>query len=128
MLQGPGNDNRLALSFDIGSNEFLNISLDISSIDLDRFGGPFVGASAIPTFTFTLFDNPAGTTGLSGNNNVLSTQQASGTASARDMFDWTEVLLALEATGSINGNVTLQIDLVAGAHAARDNFRIVARV
>ena len=80
---------------------------------------------AVPTFEFTLFDNPSGATGL-GSGAILDSLLASGTASARDVFDWTNVLLALDATGNTNGNVTLRIDLLNGGYAALDNFRIAA--
>jgi hypothetical protein len=120
------NDDRLGLSFNVGSFQFLNFGLDISSIDLSVFGGPFVAPGAVPVFRFTLYDNPSGATGLFGNGTILDQQDAIGTASARNVFDWTEVVLALDATGNTNGNVTLQIDLLQGGYAGMDNFRIVA--
>ena len=119
------NADLLGLSFNIGSNQFLNARLDISSIDLSVFSGPFVTPGAVPTFEFTLYDNPSGTTGL-GNGTILDVLQASGTASPRTVFDWTEVLLPLDASGNTNGNVTLRIDLLSGGYAALDNFRIAA--
>lgn len=125
MLSNLQND-KLGLSFNIGSNDFLNVRLDISSIDLSVFSGPFVPAGAEPVFEFTLFDNPGGATGLAGNGTVLSALQATGTASAQTVFDWTEVLLPLAAAGNTNGNVTLQIDLLSGGYAALDNFTIAA--
>ncbi len=119
------NADLLGLSFDVGSNQFLNLRLDISSIDLSVFSGPFVTPGAVPFFEFTLYDNPSGTTGL-GSGTILDVLRASGTASARDVFDWTEVLLPLNASGSTNGNVTLRIDLLSGGYAALDNMRIAA--
>jgi hypothetical protein len=124
MLSSVQND-LLGLSFNVGSNKFLNARLDISSIDLSVFQGPFVTPGAIPTFEFTLYDNPSGTTGL-GSGTILAVLQPSGTASARTVFDWTEVLLPLDASGNTNGNVTLRIDLLSGGYAALDNIRIAA--
>jgi len=124
MLSDSQND-LLGLSFNVGSNKFLSMSLDISSIDLSVFGGPFVAAGAVPRFEFTLFDNPGGATGL-GSGTILDSFQAAGTASAPDVFDWTHVLFALDASGSTNGNVTLRIDLLSGGYAAMDNFLITA--
>lgn len=124
MLSSVQND-LLGLSFNVGTNNFLNFSLDISSIDLSVFGGPFVSPGAIPTFVFTLFDNPGGATGL-GSGTILDSIQVSGTASARDVFAWTEVLLPLDASGNTNGNVTLRIDLLNGGYASLDNFLVVA--
>ena len=125
MLSDLQND-LLGLSFDVEDNDFLNVSLDISSIDLDSFGGPFLPPDGtVPVFEFTLFDNPTGTPGL-GSGTVLSSLQATGTQSARNVFDWTDVLLALDASGSTNGNVILRIDLLSGGYAAFDNLRIAA--
>jgi hypothetical protein len=126
MLSSVQND-LLGLAFDVGANDFLNMSLDISSIDLSSWGGPFVPVGGLaPTFEFTLYDNPSGVTGL-GSGTILDSQQATGTASAaKDVFDWTNVLLALDATGATNGKVILRIDLLVGGYASMDNFRIVA--
>lgn len=123
MLSSYQND-LLGLSFNVGNSPFLNFRLDISSIDLG-FIFPFVTPGAVPIFEFTLYDNPSGATRL-GSGKILDVLRASGTASALNVFDWTEVLLPLNASGSTNGNVTLQIDLLSGGYAALDNFRIAA--
>ena len=124
MLSNFEND-LLGLSFNVNNNKFLNVRLDISSIDLSVFSGPFVSPGAVPVFEFTLFDNPSGATGL-GSGAILDSAQASGTASDQTVFDWTEALLPLDASSSTNGNVTLRIDLLEGGYAALDNFRIAA--
>ena len=116
----------LGLAFDVGSNDFLNIRLDISSIDVDRRGGPFIPpGGAVPEFEFTLFDNPSGALGL-GSGSILATQRVSGTISDPNVFEWTEALLSLDASSATNGNVILRADLIAGNYAAFDNLRIVA--
>lgn len=126
MLSDAQND-LLGLNFNVGTNQFLNFRLDVSSIDLSVFGGPFnPPAGSVPTFRFTLYDNPAGGTSLSGNGTVLDQFTGSGVASPRSVFEWTQLLAALDATGNSNGNVTLQIDLLSGNYAAMDNFRIAA--
>lgn len=113
----------LALSFDVSDYKFLNVTLDISSIDLSSFGGPFVSTGQLPIFEFTLYDNPNGGTGL-GNGTILSSVQATGTASGRAVFDWTQTMLSLSANGNTNGNVILRIELLDGRYAAMDNFVI----
>src|SRR5688572_5541695 len=125
-MLGTFQNDLLGLAFNVGSDDFLNFSLDISSIDLSVFSGPFnpIGGM-IPVFQFTLFDNPSGATGT-GSGTILDSQQASGTASARSVFDWTHVLLALDATGNTNGNVILRIDLLTSMYASMDNFRIAS--
>ncbi|MEO9469917.1 PEPxxWA-CTERM sorting domain-containing protein [Parasphingorhabdus sp.] len=125
MLSDRQND-LLGLSFNVGSFDFLNLRADISSIDLDRFGGPFIPAGGLaPVFRFSLYDNPTGAVGL-GTGPVLDMFDVTGTTSARDTFDWTEALGGLDATGSTNGEVILRIDLLSGQYAAFDNLRIVA--
>lgn len=122
-------DDRLSMSFSVGNFQFLNFGLDISSIDLDRFGGPFVPAGGTaPTFTFTLWDNPGGATSSEGNGTLLDSASATGVAAANKYtFDWTHAVLGLDASGATNGNVTLEIDLKSGAgYAALDNFVVVA--
>lgn len=124
MLSSTQND-LLGLAFDVGTFDYLNLRLDISSIDLSVFGGPFVAPGALPVFSFTLYDNPTGATALGGGT-PLASAQATGTASARNVFDWTEVLLGLDARGSTNGKVILRIDLLEGGYASLDNIRIAA--
>ena len=118
-------DDRLGLAFDVGSNDFLNVFLDISSIDLDRFGGPFVTPGDPAEFRFTLFDNPGGAPGLGGGT-ILSQLDATAAASARTVFDWTHAVLPLAALGNTDGNVILQIDLLSGGYGAMDNLLIEA--
>jgi hypothetical protein len=119
-------DDRLGLSFDVGPFDFLNFRMDISPIDLDRWGGPFNNAGIAPNFAFTLFDNPSGAVGIGGGT-VLDSCEVTGDAPDNQWtFNWTEALCGLDASASTNGNVTLQIDLLAGGYAAMDNFRIAA--
>jgi hypothetical protein len=126
MLSSVQND-LLGLSFNIGANKFLNFQVDVSSIDLDRQGGPFVPAGGLaPTFRFSLFDNPSGAVGV-GSGTALSFADVTGTLSAsKFIFDWTNFIVALDATGNTNGNVILRVDALAGGYAALDNFVIAA--
>lgn len=125
MLSDVQNDI-LGLSFDAGSNAFLNVGLDLSSIDLSDFGGPYVPANAEPVLQLSLFDNPGGGVSLTGNGILLDQQTLTGTASAGDVFDWTNGVLGLSTAGNTDGNVTLQADLLAGGYAAIDNIKVVA--
>lgn len=125
------NNDLLGLSFNTQNLAFLNFRLNISSIDLDRFSGPFNPTSgSVPVFEIRLYDNPSGATGLTGNGVVLASAQITGAAStSRRVFNWTEHTVALDASGSTNGNVTVRIDLLStpgSGYAAMDNFLIVA--
>ena len=126
-LLSSAQDDLLGLAFNLGSNQYLNFRLDISSIDLDRWGGPFVptGGSA-PTFRFSLYDNPSGASGL-GSGTLLSFADVTGTvAPNKYTFDWTNAVVGLNAAGNTNGNVILRVDLLSGGYAAMDNFVIAA--
>ena len=130
MLAAVNND-LLGLSFNVQDKDFLNFRLNISSIDLSGFGGPFNPLSgAVPVFQIILFDNPSGGTALSGNGTVLDFAQITGVASSsRSQFNWTEHTVALNASGSATGNVTVRIDLLntlGSEYAAFDNFLILA--
>jgi hypothetical protein len=120
-------DDMLGLSFNVGSQQFLNFRVDISSIDLDRQGGPFVPSGGLaPTFRFSLFDNPGAAAGL-GSGTALSFADVTGTVGPNKYtFNWTNTVASLSAAGNTNGNVILRVDLLAGGYAALDNFVIAA--
>ncbi|MEZ5894468.1 MAG: hypothetical protein R3C58_15150 [Parvularculaceae bacterium] len=124
MLSNVQND-LLGLSFDIGALPFFNLGIDITSLDLSTFGGPFVPPGVTPIFQFTLFDNPTGANGT-GSGIILDQKTLEGVASDRTITDWTSAVIALSAVGATNGKVTLQIDLLQGGYAAFDNLRITA--
>ncbi len=121
------NDDLLGLSFNVGAYRFLNFQLDISSIDLNFWGGPFVASGGqAPTFHLSLWDNPTGAVGLGGGTLLASANITGNLSSAANRFNWTNHIVGLDATGNTNGNVTLVIDELVGGYAALDNFRIVA--
>jgi hypothetical protein len=125
-LLSDAQNDLLGLSFNVGTFRYLNFQLDISSIDLDRWGGPFVAAGSVPEFRLSLYDNPGGAIGL-GAGTLLDQVDITGLAGANDYtFNWSNFTTALDATGNTNGNVTLRIDLLRGGYAAMDNFRIAA--
>lgn len=122
-------DDLLGLSFNVGSFDFLNLRADVSSIDLSCCGGFFVpigDPSSIPIFRFSLFDNPAGGTGV-GTGLALDSFDVTGLINpSRNSLLFYEALGGLDATGSTNGNVILRIDLLQGGYAVFDNLRVVA--
>ncbi len=126
MLSTAQND-MLGLSFNVGAFKFLNVQIDISSIDLDCCGGPFDAANiTAPTFRLSLIDNPGGSVGL-GSGSVLDFVDIGASIGPNSYtFDFTNHIVALDATGNTDGNVTLNIDLLTGGYAALDNLRIVA--
>lgn len=128
MLSDTQND-LLGLSFNVSGNRYLNVQLDISSIDLDRWGGPFVPAGGLaPIFRLSLFDNPSGASGLGGGAALSFIDVTGNVAPGKNTFNWTNHVAALDAAGNSNGNVILRIDLLRGGYAAIDNLSIVADV
>lgn len=124
-MLGKLNADLLGLSFDVGDYDFFNVSVDVSSIDLSSWGGPFVNPGDVPVFRFSLFDNPGGGLGV-GSGIALSSFDLTGTASDRDVFDWTTGIFGLSTEGNTDGNVILQIDLLQGGYAALDNLKLEA--
>ncbi len=124
MLSSVQND-LLGLSFNVGTFDFFNFTVDVSSLGLNGSGGPFTTDESAPTFQFTLFDNPTGAI-TTGSGTILGQATLAGTSSAISVLDWTNGLFSFDTSGSTNGNVTLQIDLLTGGYAVMDNFQITA--
>lgn len=120
-------DDRLGLTFDTGGFRFLNIQIDITSLDLDCCGAPFIFADGVgyaPTFRFSLFDD-SGSSGV-GTGALLDQFELAGTESQRHVLDFTTGTFGLDASGSTDGIVTLQIDLLTGGYAAFDNLIVAS--
>lgn len=82
--------------------------------------------SAIPQFRFSLYDNPSGTIGGTSGAPLAFADASGLSAINRYTFNWSNHIVALDATGNTNGNVTLQIDMLAGGYGAMDNIRIAS--
>jgi hypothetical protein len=125
MLSSVQNDY-LGMAFNVGGFDFLNFRFDLSSIDLDCCGGPFVPPSSVPSARISLFDNPGGAAGL-GTGPALASVDVTGLVGPNKFtFDWTSHTVGLDAKNSTNGNVIMRIDLLTGGYAALDNFSIAA--
>lgn len=120
-------DDLLSAVFDTQSFNFLNLNIDISAIDLDCCAGPFnPTATLVPKFEFRLYDAPGGAFNLFSSGTLLASDTVTGTASPRAIFDWTNHSVALDASGSTDGNVALVIDLLEGGYASFDNLVIAS--
>ena len=123
MLSTAQND-LLGLTFDASTFKFLNVQIDLTNLDLECCGAPFHrnNFDTTPDFRFSLFDT-AGGQGV-GFGTALDQKVFSPGASARNVIDFSTFTFGLDASGSSDGIVTLQIDLLSGGYAAFDNLRI----
>lgn len=123
MLSSAEND-LLGLTFDASTFDFLNVQIDLTNLDLECCGAPFHSGNfdTTPDFQFSLFDD-AGGLGV-GAGTLLDRKMFSPDASARNVIDFSTFTFGLDAAGSSDGIVTLQIDLLTGGYAAFDNLRI----
>jgi len=116
-------DDKLALTFDSQGRDFVNVGLDLSSIDVNGCGGPF--GVAAPVMAISLLDSPGGT--FAFDQTVLDSGTITG-AAAPDAFtfNWTTGVVTLATAGTTDGNVSILFDLQQSGYAAFDNLSIVA--
>ena len=120
-------DDKLALGFDAHDKAYVNIGMDVSSIDVNAIscglGHPVGISNAI--FLVSLIDSPDGVVRLDGN--VLDLANVSSPEAANQWtFNWTYNIIALDARKSENGNLSVVWDLVEGGYATFDNLIVVA--
>lgn len=122
MLSSAQND-LLALTFNREGLEFLNVGLDLSSIDVSGCGGPF--GVAAPVMQVSLLDSPGGV--FAFGQTVLDTATITGEAAPdRWTFHWTAGVAALDASAATDDFVSVLFDLTQSGYAAFDNLSIVA--
>jgi hypothetical protein len=116
-------DDKLALTFDSQGRDFVNVGLDLSSIDVNGCGGPF--GVAAPVMAISLLDSPGGL--FNFGQSVLDSGTITG-AAAPDAwtFHWTTGVVTLSTEGATDGNVSILFDLQQSGYAAFDNLSIVA--
>jgi hypothetical protein len=116
-------DDKLALTFNRQGRSFVNVGLDLSSIDVSGCGGPF--GVAMPVMRVSLLDSPGGV--FAFDQIVLDTDTITG-VSAPDQwtFEWTFGVASLDASGATDDNVSIVFDLLESGYAAFDNLSIVA--
>jgi len=124
MLSTAQND-RLSLTFDGQGLPFINVGLDISSIDVYLCGGPF--GVAAPSYRISLLDSPGGV--FNWSNTVLDEIEITGEAAPDQWtFHWTHHVVALDASASTDGNISIVWDLIQSGYGAFDNVIITASV
>lgn len=116
-------DDKLALAFNSRGYSFINIGLDLSSIDVEGCAGPF-GVSA-PRLRITLLDRPDDIVDYA--QTELDSKEMTGIAAPDGWtFRWKKEVVGLSTEGSQNGKVTIVFDLLEGGYAVFDNLSITA--
>jgi hypothetical protein len=116
-------DDKLALTFDAQGRAFVNVGIDLSSVDVAGCGGPF--GVAAPVMRISLLDSPGGT--FAFNQTVLDTKTITGEAAPDQWtFHWHSGVVSFAVSGSTDGHVSILFDLLESGYAAVDNLSIVA--
>jgi hypothetical protein len=124
-MQNSVNDDLLALGFNTSGKQFVNVAMDISSIDFSGTGCEPPKGIADPIFEIRLIDDPDGNALLDGP--VLDTARVEGPAGPNPWtFLWTRQQVALNASNSTNGNVSVVWDLIQSGYGAFDNLVVEA--
>jgi hypothetical protein len=122
-MLGMVQDDHLAFRFDVMGQQFLNVAMDVSSIDVDGCGGPF--GIETPKFKLSLLDDSGGE--FSWTAKPLDEKTLEGEASNSPWsFNWSRGTVALDASKATNGSVIVVFDLVSTGYAAFDNLKITA--
>jgi len=116
-------DDRLALTFDAGSQAFLNVGFDLSALDVPGCGGPFGVARA--SMRVSLLDSPGGA--FAWDQRELASAELLGPeAFEAGTPHFARVSAALSTAGSSDGHVSLVFDLRESGYATFDNLSIAA--
>lgn len=117
-------EDRLALTFNTEGRTYLNVGFDLSAIDVAGCGTYGVGT---PEMHLTLLDTPGGTFEWETSYDVLDEDVAIGTESTtRFAFQWKTMQIALDASESEDGQVTLVFDLEGSGYGTFDNLTVAA--
>lgn len=114
----------LGLGFETWGKAFINIAMDVSSIDSVITCDP-PRRIAEPIFRVSLLDDPLGTVPLTGT--PLDFADMTGPAGPNPWtFQWTRNSISLNATGATAGRVSIVFDLLQSAYGALDNLVVEA--
>jgi hypothetical protein len=122
-MLGSVQDDKLAFRFDMQGQQYLNVAMDVSSIDVEGCGGPF--GVETPKFKVMLLEDADGE--FNWSNKKLDEKMLEGEASSDAWkFHWTRGTVALDAGEAKTGNIIVVFDLVTAGYAAFDNLKITA--
>lgn len=118
-------DDKLSLTFEVTGKPFLNVGLDLSSIDVQGCGGPF-GVTR-PVMKVSLHETIGTIHSFSAPGKLLAEGTIEGDSSADPWtFAWTYGVVSLDASQATTARVSVVFDLTQSGYAAFDNLSIVA--
>jgi len=126
MLRGVSNDDMLSLTLDSKEFNFINVEFIFSAISLQGcFGVPRL---EVPEMEIKIYDTPSGNIDLYSQSSYteLGKSSVTGIIPSNDIytFNWQKVSTSIEIDQSINGIITIVLDLKESEYAAFDNLRI----
>jgi hypothetical protein len=124
MLSRFQND-QLSLTFAVTGKPFLNVGLNLSSIDVNGCGGPF--GVAAPVMKVSLYETAGAVHNFAAQGKLLDEGMIVGQASPDAWtFAWKYGLVSLDATKATTSRVSVVFDLLESGYAAFDNLSIVS--
>lgn len=118
-------DDKLALTFAVTGQPFLNVGFDLSAIDVSGCGGPF--GVAAPIMNVSLYESQGAAHNFAAPGKLLDEGTVTGTASPDAWtFNWKYGVVSLDATQAATSHVSVVFDLLQSGYAAFDNLSIVA--
>lgn len=118
-------DDKLALTFEVTGQPFLNVGFDLSAIDVQGCGGPF--GTDVPVMQVSLLDTPSGTFDFGAPGVALDQGEVTGVASSSPWkFEWKYGVVSLDSSKATGKSVTVLFDLKQSGYGAFDNLSIVS--
>jgi hypothetical protein len=118
-------DDKLALTFQVTGQPFLNVGLDLSSIDVNGCGGPF--GTTTPVMQVSLYDTATATFDFAAPGTLLDHGTITGVmAPDQWTFAWKYGSVGLDASHAKGSHLSVVFDLLQSGYAAFDNLSIVA--
>jgi len=127
----PGQNDRLSITGNIFNESSIDLTFDMSATNVapaptNICGNP-VYTPTNPILRIILYDSPGGVFDINAPSGaVLDLIDVQGPPPNADpfLFNWTNIIRQLDATGNTDGNITIYIDGIGGSYTAFDNISI----
>ncbi len=122
------NYDLIALPLDAGNLSEVNLTLDLSAVDVYGCGGPW--GTATPTLVVTAYDTPGGNFTWTSIGAELDVQTLIGAPASTPpyiyTFAWATLSTALDVSSSTDGHFTIVFNLENSPYGAIDNIVVTA--